>query len=137
MIFSNILKLLSLAVALRVLTTQKQTSMKVSEAIQLVKDTRDQLIKAKGEILRKIAKLENGTGDNELTPDQIEIVQSLRAQVQSLDDVVPDETEVEKDPAPGGEEGKPGEPGKPAGENGEGGEGGTGGAGGKGGGSDD
>jgi len=76
----------------------QQTYMKVSEAIQLVKDTRDQVIKAKGEILRRIAKLE--AADGELTPEQVQAIKDLRDTVQSVDDIIPDETDVHEEEPP-------------------------------------
>lgn len=68
--------------------TKKLENMKVSEAIQLVKDTNTQLIKSKGEILGKIAQLENA--DGELTEEQSAIVADLRTLVQAQDDIIPD-----------------------------------------------
>lgn len=66
----------------------KEINMKVSEAIALVNDVRKQLIKSKGEILRKLAQLENA--DGELTVDQAQAVSDLRALVQQQDDLIPD-----------------------------------------------
>lgn len=68
--------------------TQQTILMKVSEAIELIEETRKQLIKAKGEILGKIAQLENADGD--LTPEQAKIVGELRQTVQGVDDIIPD-----------------------------------------------
>jgi len=67
---------------------QKQTYMKASEAVQIVADCREQLIKAKGEILGKISQLENA--DGELTEAQSKIITDLRATVQGVDDIIPD-----------------------------------------------
>lgn len=76
----------------------KQTYMKVSEAIELVKSTREQVIKAKGEILRKIAKLE--AADGELTPEQVQAISDLRATVQGVDDIIPDNEDVHEEELP-------------------------------------
>lgn len=67
----------------------KETYMKVSEAFAVLKETRDQLIKAKGEILGKISQLENA--DGELTPEQSAVIADLRATVQGVDDIIPDD----------------------------------------------
>lgn len=72
-----------------VLAAIKKLDMKISEAIQLVQDLRATLIKAKGEIIGKIARLENADGD--LTPAQSAAMEDLRATVHQLDDVVPDD----------------------------------------------
>lgn len=69
-------------------TAVNKNTMKVEEAIQIVKDTRDQLVKAKAEILGRISQLENANG--ELTPEQAEAGANLRASVQDVDDIIPD-----------------------------------------------
>lgn len=81
--------MVQIGVAAVIIAIQHKTNMKVSELIQVVKDCRNELVKAKAEIIAKIARLENADGD--LTPEQQAAVEDLKATVQGIDDIVPDD----------------------------------------------
>jgi len=66
--------------------------MKVSELTVAVAGLSAQLTKAQTEILTKIENLEIALTDVELPEEAVASLESLRATVQSLDDIVPDVT---------------------------------------------
>jgi hypothetical protein len=65
--------------------------MKVSEVSVAVAGLAAQLVKIEGEILGKINALELALSDADLTDEAVEAFNALRANVQALDDIVPDE----------------------------------------------
>jgi hypothetical protein len=70
----------------------KEILMKVSELAVAVSELSAQLAKAQGEILGKIADLEEAlaTMDVELPEDAAAALEGLRVSAQALDDIVPD-----------------------------------------------
>jgi len=64
--------------------------MKVSEIPAFVSSVKDELLKAKTEILDKIQDLENATQDAELSPEATAALTDLKSAAQGLDDIVPD-----------------------------------------------
>ncbi len=64
--------------------------MKLSELSTAVADVSTQLAKAQSEILGRIADLETALVDVELPADAVDALTALRAQTQSLDDIVQD-----------------------------------------------
>jgi hypothetical protein len=68
--------------------------MKVSEIPAFVSSVKDELLKAKTEILDKIQDLENATQDAELSPEATAALNDLKSAAQALDDVVPDAPSV-------------------------------------------
>jgi len=64
--------------------------MKVSEIPAFVSSVKDELLKAKTEILDKIQDLENATQDAELSPEATTALNDLKSAAQGLDDIVPD-----------------------------------------------
>ena len=64
--------------------------MKLSELSTAVAEVSTQLAKAQGEILGRIADLETALADVDLPADAVDALTALRAQTQSLDDIVPD-----------------------------------------------
>ena len=75
--------------------------MKVSEIPAFVSSVKDELLKAKTEILDKIAALEAATSDAELSADAVAALTDLKSAAQGLDDVVPDVPPI-TDSGPGG-----------------------------------
>ena len=64
--------------------------MKLSELSSAVAEVSAQLTKVRGEILDKIAALEDALIDVELPEDAIVAINALRTDAQALDDIVPD-----------------------------------------------
>ena len=64
--------------------------MKLSELSTAVSEVSAQLTKVRGEILDKIAALEDALIDVELPEDATAALFDLRANAQTLDDIVPD-----------------------------------------------
>lgn len=71
--------------------------MKVSELVAALETVRVQLKKSSDEILKKIADL--SAGDPDLSPETLAKLAELKADVQALDDIVPDAVPT-PDPAP-------------------------------------
>ena len=65
-------------------------NMKVSEIPAFISSIKDELIKAKTEILDKIAALEAATADAELSPEAVAALDDLKATAQGIDAIVPD-----------------------------------------------
>ena len=65
--------------------------MKITELSTALVSLSDQLGKAQGEILGKIAALEAALVNVELPEEAVVAFDALRAQTQALDDIVPDE----------------------------------------------
>lgn len=72
----------------RILDNQKKIIMKQSELAAALTSVKDQLTKAKDEILAKIAALQ--TSDPDISPEGQAALDSLKAIAQALDDVVED-----------------------------------------------
>jgi hypothetical protein len=68
--------------------------MKVSEIPAFVSSVKDELLKAKTEILDKIQDLENATQDAELSPEATAALNDIKSAAQALDDIVVDVTDV-------------------------------------------
>jgi len=86
----------------RSLSTLEEKMGQVSDALAGVKD---QLAKAKGEILGRIADLEAQVAASGLDPADLAAIEDLKGAAQSLDDVVADvvpepEPEPQSEPAP-------------------------------------
>lgn len=64
--------------------------MKLSELSAAVSEVSAQLTKVRGEILDKIAALEDALIDVELPEEAIAAINALRTDAQALDDIVPD-----------------------------------------------
>ncbi len=63
---------------------------KIDELAALITGVSDQLAKAKGEIVAKIAALEAALSNTELPAEAQTAMDNLKAVAQSLDDIVPD-----------------------------------------------
>lgn len=68
----------------------KEILMKLSELSAAVSEVSAQLTKVRGEILDKIAALEDALIDVELPEEAIAAINALRTDAQALDDIVPD-----------------------------------------------
>jgi len=73
---------------------ESQILMKVSEIPAFVSSVKDELLKAKTEILDKIAALEATTTDADLSPETVAALTDLKAAAQGLDDIVVDVTDL-------------------------------------------
>ncbi len=71
-------------------SNNEEILMKLSELTTAIAGVSVQLTKAQDEILAKIAALELALTDVELPEEANDAINSLRGQVQSLDDIVPD-----------------------------------------------
>jgi|GEM_PF-2014124 len=71
-------------------TCTEEILMKLSELSTAVSEVSAQLTKVRGEILDKLAALEDALIDVELPEDATAALFDLRANAQTLDDIVPD-----------------------------------------------
>lgn len=69
---------------------EQRLNMKVSEVQAALEAVSVQVDKAKQEIVDKIAALEAAIGDADLPPEAAAALESLKAKVQEMDDIVPD-----------------------------------------------
>ena len=66
---------------------ERRIMAKVSDALNDLKTVKEQLVKAKAEILAKIDALIAASGDRELTPEEETARTELKSAAQALDDV--------------------------------------------------
>ncbi len=89
-LFSNAIVNKILAIVQDIQKKEVNIQMKVSEIASTLTAVSDQLSKAKGEILAKIAALETSLSNVDLPPDATAALDGLKTQAQALDDIVPD-----------------------------------------------